>query len=219
MRAWSLVARPATMTFEMSVEPMRRLATVVDLPVERDHRAYEIVMGTIVEKASPTFEHGEAQGAAAAHARRFRGRDGGGSSGWWIAVEVDVELEPHELYRPDVAGWRRDRTPERPSGWPVRVCPDWICEILSPSTAARDVGPKLRTYHRHGVGHLWIADPEHRTLTVYRHGADGYVVVLAAGAEETVVVEPFGDLPLHVGGLFGVEEDAPTTLPRSGPAR
>ncbi|MCA9705743.1 MAG: Uma2 family endonuclease [Myxococcales bacterium] len=202
----------------MSVEPMRRPATVDDLPVERECSAHEIVGGMIVEKASPTFEHGAAQGAAAAHARRFYGRDGGGgSTGWWIAVEVDVELEPHELYRPDVAGWRRDRTPQRPQGWPVRVRPDWVCEILSPTTAARDVGPKLRTYHRHEVGHVWIVDPEHRTLTVYRHGADGYVVVLAAGSEETVAAEPFERIPLHVGVLFGVEEDAPTVLPRGGP--
>lgn len=200
----------------MSVEPVRRLATVADLPVEGDRGAHEIVAGVIVEKASPTFEHGEAQGAAAAHARRFRDPGGGGPAGWWIAVEVDVELEPHELYRPDVAGWRRDRTPERPAGWPVRIRPDWVCEILSPSTAARDLGPKLRTYHRHGVEHLWIVDPEHRTLTVYRHGAEGYVVALVAGVGELVAAEPFGALPLHVGGLFGVEEDAPTSHPRGG---
>jgi Uma2 family endonuclease len=207
----------------MSVEPKLRLATIADLPVESETRAREIVAGMIVEKASPTFEHGEAQGAAAAHARRFHGAGGGsgggGPSGWWIAVEVDVELEPHELYRPDVVGWRRDRVRERPEGWPVRVRPDWVCEILSPSTAARDVGPKLRTYHRHGVGHVWIVDPEHRVLTVYRHGGDGYVVVVAAGADETLSVEPFEAVPLHVGVLFGVEEDAPKSHPRPGPRR
>ena len=204
----------------MSVEPRRRLATIDDLPVEGERGAYEIVAGVIVEKAGPTFEHGEAQGAAVAHARRFHGSgSGGGPAGWWIAVEVDVELEPHELYRPDVAGWRRDRTPERPSGWPVRVRPDWVCEILSPSTAGRDMGHKLRTYHRHGLGHLWIVDPEHRTLTVYRHGAEGYVVVLVAGVEEIVAAEPFEGVPLQVGVLFGLEEDTPTTLPRSGPSR
>ncbi|MCX4239474.1 Uma2 family endonuclease [Paraliomyxa miuraensis] len=204
----------------MSVEPMRRLATVLDLPVEDERRPYEIVAGMIVEKASPTFEHGEAQGAAAAHARRFGGGPGGGGPvGWWIAVEVDVELEPHELYRPDVAGWRRDRTPERPAGWPVRIRPDWVCEILSPSTAARDLGPKLRTYHHHGVEHVWIVDPEHRTLTVYRHGNEGYVVARVAGADEVMVVEPFDGLPLQVGVLFGVEEDAPTGHPRGGTGR
>ncbi len=203
----------------MSVEPRRRLATVADLPVEGGRKAYEIVGGVIVEKAGPTFEHGEAQGAAVAHARRFLGPSHGGPAGWWIAVEVDVELEPHELYRPDVAGWRRDRTPERPSGWPVRACPDWVCEILSPSTAGRDMGQKLRTYHRHGVGHVWIVDPEHCTLTVYRHGTDGYVMLLVAGTSETVGAEPFEGHPLHVGELFGVEPDAPTPLPRSGPSR
>jgi Uma2 family endonuclease len=205
----------------MSVKPVQRLATLADLPVERERQAYEIVAGVVVEKASPSFEHGEAQGAAAAHARRFHGKDGGGGrpSGWWIAVEVDVELEPHELYRPDVVGWRRDRTPDRPQGWPVRVCPDWVCEILSPSTATRDVGPKLRTYHRHGIDHVWIVDPEHRLLTVYRHGVGGYTMVITAGVDETVSAEPFESSPLRVGVLFGVEEDAPKSHPGSGPRR
>ena len=53
-------------------------------------------------------------------------------------VEVHVEHAPHELCCHDAAGWRRDRVPERPRGWPVRIRPDWVCEIVSPSTASRD---------------------------------------------------------------------------------
>jgi Uma2 family endonuclease len=191
----------------VAVDPRARRATLDDLPVERDGRAWEIVGGEIVEKASPSFEHGDAQRAASSFAGQFH-RGGGPDrpSGWWIAVEVDVELEAHELYRPDVVGWRRARVPERPSGWPVRIRPDWVCEILSPSTAARDVGPKLRAYHRHAVGHVWIVDPEHHVLTVYRHAEAGYVVALVAGAEETALAEPFERLPLRVGGLFGIDE-------------
>jgi Uma2 family endonuclease len=188
-------------------EPSVRLATAADLPVERDRHAHEIVAGTIVEKAAPTFEHGDAQRAASSFADRFHRGGGDGPSGWWIGVEVDVELEAHELYRPDVAGWRRSKVPERPRGWPVRITPDWVCEVLSPSTGARDLGPKLRSYHRHGVGHVWIIDPEHEMLSVYRHTAEGYVVALTAGAHETVAADPFEILPLRVGSFFGIEPE------------
>lgn len=182
-----------------------RKATASDLGGDR---ALEIVRGVIVEKASPTYEHGDAQRAVSLLVGPFhRGGGGDGPRGWWIALEVDIELEAHEVYRPDLAGWRRDRVPDRPTGWPVRVRPDWVCEILSPSTAARDLGPKMRTYHAHGVRHYWVVDREHETLTVHRHVAEGYVVALVAGRDEVVRAEPFGAVELKVGLLFGEDPE------------
>jgi Uma2 family endonuclease len=178
------------------------LATVADLDGER---AVEIVRGAIVEKANPSFEHGESQVALSQVIGVFRRRGGDGPGGWWIAVEVDIELEAHEIYRPDLVGWRRDRVAERPHGWPVRIRPDWVCEILSPSTAARDLGPKMRTYHAHGVGHYWVVDREHETLTVHRHASEGYVVALVAGRDEVVRAEPFDAIEIPVALLFGAE--------------
>lgn len=180
-----------------------RLATRADLD---GARALEIVGGAVVEKANPSFEHGEAQQAIAEFVGPFRRGGGGNRPGWWISVEVDVEFEAHEIYRPDLAGWRRDRVPQRPSGWPVRIVPDWVCEVLSPGTAGRDLGPKLRTYHAHGVGHYWIVDREHETLTVYRHVAQGYVVALVAGRDDVVAAEPFEGAALRVAALFGETE-------------
>lgn len=57
--------------------------------------------------------------------------------------------------------------------------------------------------HAHGVGHYWIVDREHETLTVYRHVAQGYVVALVAGRGDVVAAEPFEHAMLRVGGLFG----------------
>ena len=34
------------------------------------------------------------------------------------------------VFRPDLAGWRRERAALRPTGRPIRIRPDWICEIL-----------------------------------------------------------------------------------------
>ena len=58
----------------------------------------------------------------------------------------------------------------------VRGAPDWLVEVLSPSTAAHDQIAKRRTYERAGVREYWLVHPGDRTLTVYalqdgRYGA------------------------------------------------
>ena len=126
-------------------------------------------------------------------------------SGWWIATEVEVALVTTEIVRPDVVGWRRDRCPERPTGFPIQACPDWICEVVSPGNATDDTIKKLRLYHRAGIGHYFLADPRDSTLTVMRWSADGYVTRLRAGSDEVVRAEPFEEIAISVGTLFGQE--------------
>jgi Uma2 family endonuclease len=109
-----------------------------------------------------------------------------------------------EIFRHDVLGFRRDRQPERPTGVPVEIPPDWVCEVLSTSTARTDPVKKQRTLHLHGIAHYWIVDPEHETLTVYQHHSDGYLAV-TTGVGDVVRAEPFEALELDVGELFGKE--------------
>ena len=178
-------------------------ATAADLATFERH---EIVAGTIVQKASPSFEHGDSQGTIFGSLMGFRGRGGGNRpGGWWFATEVEVEFETHEVYVPDIAGWRRDRVPKRPSGRPVRIRPDWVCEILSPSTASRDMGVKQQTFHKCGVGHYWIVDPKNETLTVFRWDPNGYVIAMAAGPGDRSRAEPFEAIELDIGTIFGRE--------------
>ncbi len=97
--------------------------------------------------------------------------------GWWIATEVEVQLAPSQIYRPDVVGWRRERVPERPTGTPVAIRPDWICEVLSPSNPGTDRVKKLNRYHQFGVPHYWLVDPIEESLSVFRWTAEGYLLV------------------------------------------
>lgn len=80
---------------------------------------------------------------------------------------------------------------------------------MSESNRTVDTVTKLRRYHQAGVAHYWILDQLDRTLTVYRHTADGYLVALPADAHERVRAEPFDAIELHVAVLFGDDPDEP----------
>ena len=60
---------------------------------------------------------------------------------------------------PDLAGWRRERMPEVPDAAAFELPPDWVCEVLSASTAAMDRADKMPLYARAHVRHVWLIDP------------------------------------------------------------
>jgi len=190
----------------------RPLATAADLVGREDEKPHlEIIHGAIVHKAAPGFEHGDVQSSLAATLKpRFQRRGGGppgAPGGWWIATECHVELETHEVFCPDLVGWRRDGVPERPRGMPVRLRPDWMCEILSPSNAKNDLVTKFQVLQRCGVPHYWVVDPQNEVLTVYRWTESGYLNALQAMRGQVVRAEPFDAIELRVGALFGDEPE------------
>jgi Uma2 family endonuclease len=184
------------------------MATFADLSRAADPDRVEVVGGEVVERAAPGAEHGDTQGALTELLRsKFHrgGGSGGAPGGWWILVETTIELAPHEVYTPDLSGWRRDRQPTRPSGYPIRTRPDWVCEVLSPGNASQDRATKLVTYHQARIPHYWIVDPIEEVLTVHRWQEGGYLVVTSATRDQTVRAEPFDAIELQVGVLFGDE--------------
>ena len=184
--------------------PAPKLATYADLlALPRDARA-EVLAGEIVSAPAPLPRHSHVQGSA----RRFIGGpfhddDGrGGPGGWWIFVEVDIALGPHDIVRPDLAGWRRDRLPRPGAVRPIDVVPDWTCEILSRSTSARDRVHKRNLYARAGVPSYWLIDPEARVLEALTL-CDGSWLESGVYDETSVArIPPFAAIELEVGRLF-----------------
>jgi Uma2 family endonuclease len=188
--------------------PKQVLATFADLASRSDANRLEIIGGSLVERAAPSAEHSIGSAKLGALTDPFNRRSGPrGPGGWWIHVEVHVEHGGHDVYCHDAAGWRRDRVPERPTGWPVRIRPDWVCEIASPNHEKSDFVDKLGVLHRASVPHYWIVHPEQKMLLVHRWHADGYVRILSATSGQRVRAEPFDAIELDVGELFGDESD------------
>lgn len=183
-------------------------ATLEDLfAIPEAERRHELIEGTIYPKGAASGEHGATQCGLAGWLTPFRRRPRAqGPGGWWIVTEVDVYFDAKNTFRPDVCGWRRERLPEGPKGTPIRVIPDWICEILS-TNRGHDLIKKKRVYHRHQVGHYWIIDPVEQLLEVLRWTPDGYLSVLAAECGEVVNAEPFEIMPFSLASIFGDEPD------------
>lgn len=182
----------------------RKAATAADLLALGEGR-YEVLGGEIVQKAEPSYEHSDAQFGAGEFLRSRFHHGGGprGPGGWWIVGECEIVLEPHQVFRPDLLGWRRDRVPHRPRGRAIQIRPDWVCEVVSTSNAKTDLVDKLRVYQQAGIPHYWIVDPAEEVLTVLRHRGAAYEVALTAGRDDIVHAEPFDAVPFPVGILFG----------------
>jgi Uma2 family endonuclease len=183
-------------------------ATVADLlAIPEERRRHELIDGVLVEKEAASGKHGGAQGRIFRRLGPYDRRPGGRwPGGWWFATETEIQLSDRRVFRPDVAGWRRERLAALPMEVPILTTPDWICEVLS-SNKRTDLITKKRAYHEHQVGHYWLIDPLEETLAVYRWHVDGYVEVLIAERHERVRPEPFEAVELAIGVLFGDDEE------------
>jgi Uma2 family endonuclease len=186
--------------------PLRK--TVDDLLAMGEDVRAELIDGEIVQKAMPSTEHSFAQGNLSAWVHRRYNRKLGGRwpGGWRIGPEIHVIYGPHQVFCHDLVGWRRERVPELPEQNWSTIRPDWVCEVLSPNHEKRDLVDKLKTLHAAGVPNYWVIDRVEKILSLYRHDARAFLV-RAASAGETIRAEPFEDIELRTGIIFGDEDD------------
>jgi Uma2 family endonuclease len=179
------------------VAPARKPATYADLEALPDHLVGEILDGELIVTPRPSPRHARAEGRILADLDGPFDRGRGGPGGWWFLPEPELRLDAHVLV-PEVAGWRRERMPEIPDTAGISVVPDWVCEVLSPSTAKVDRTRKLRLYSAHGVDHLWLVDPVSRVLEVYRRQATTWVVAGMYTDDARACIEPFAAVELDL---------------------
>ena len=185
----------------------RRLATYDDVLRAPEHVVAEVIDGDLHLQPRPARRHARAFSRLGARlGRRFdEGDDGPG--GWVLLNEPELHLgaQPHILV-PDIAGWRRERMPVIEDGPYFDLAPDWVCEVLSPSTAAFDRGRKADVYLEVGVKHLWLVDADTPQIEAFE-AVEGRWLRLGAYREADARIVPFDAVPLDVPSL--VEGVAP----------
>ena len=184
--------------------PARKPATYEDLLELPDDKIGEIVDGELHASPRPAGRHASCAFTLSAEIGPPFQSKRGGPGGWLFMFEPELHLQDDTLV-PDLAGWRRERLPTVPETAAITLAPDWVCEILSPSTEQLDRVRKLPAYARRGVGHAWLINPTTRTLEVYRRAGQSWVLVTTHADDALVRAEPFDAIELDLLRLWGEE--------------
>jgi Uma2 family endonuclease len=183
------------------VPPFDRSATYEDVEQLPDIVVAELIGGELHATPRPAPTHAVAWSSLAGLLNPPFQHGRGGPGGWWILGEPELHLGPDVLV-PDLAGWRRNRLPAMPDTPHFALPPDWLCEILSPSTALTDRTKKLARYAQAGVAFAWLVDPVAATLEVFRLEHGRWLLLGAFGGDETVSAEPFQEIELDLSLLW-----------------
>ncbi len=179
-----------------------RRATYADIESAPEHMVAEILNGELVLSPRPAPRHQSVAsvlgGVINGH---FHGPSDPPEGGWWILDEPEIRLSG-DAYVPDVAGWRRERMPTLPNTAAIEIVPDWVCEVLSPSTQRSDRVIKMQVYAQAGVAWVWLVHPISRTVEVFRLDEGRWAMVDVWDEHhpdaEAARIPPFDALPIKL---------------------
>ncbi|MBI4950489.1 MAG: Uma2 family endonuclease [Myxococcales bacterium] len=183
-------------------EPAPRQATYDDLLALPPHVRGELIHGVLHVQPRPASPHARAASSLGGELYGPFDRGRGGPGGWIILHEPELHLRGGHVVVPDLAGWRRERMPELLEVSAFELPPDWVCEVISASTAAVDRAEKLPLYAGEGVAHAWLVDPGPRTLEVLRLDGATYRLLVTHRGDARVRAEPFAAGEIDLSALW-----------------
>jgi Uma2 family endonuclease len=181
--------------------PAVKPATYNDIVALPEHLVGEIIRGVLHTHPRPAPKHARAYSSLGVELGGPFDRGRNGPGGWWILDEPELHLGADVLV-PDLAGWKRERMPKLPNGAWFELAPNWICEILSPSTAKIDRAEKLPLYAQAGVAHCWLVDPDLKTLEVFENREGKWLLLTVLENDANVSQPPFDAITFALATLW-----------------
>ncbi len=176
-------------------------ATYQDVLDAPPHKVAEVIAGTLHTHPRPAMRHAWASSRLGGRLDGPFNPGAGGPGGWWIIDEPELHLG-EDIVVPDLAGWRRETMPEYPDAAYCTIAPDWVCEVLSPSTRRLDVNEKRAIYAREGVSHLWFVDPDARTLEAFELHEGQWLLQATLVDDAPVSLTPFDAITFPLDALW-----------------
>jgi len=175
----------------------------------KEDERQELINGEIVRRPMPRSEHGLVQAAALTDLGSLSRISGTG--GWWIIPEINVHYGEHQCPCHDLAGWRKERLPKRPSGI-MEMTPDWVCEIVSPGHERKDMFYNFMLLQSYAVPYYWIISPEDKTIIAYHLVGENYHSVFSIECNKPedlkkVRIPPFEEVEIDLAYVFAEIEE------------
>jgi len=184
--------------------PARGTASYEDVLNAPAHMVAEVVAGELYLQPRPNMSHAAAATALSEELGPPFKRGKGGPGGWILLYEPELHLGA-EILVPDLAGWRKTRMEVIPNTAYVTLAPDWVAEVLSPSTEKFDRGEKLAVYAREQVAWVWLVNPTQRTLEILQLGPDGHWILRGTHLDDAKIrAQPFDAIEFDLGALWAL---------------
>jgi Uma2 family endonuclease len=188
-------------------------ATYADLEAVPPNLVAEILYGKLVTHPRPTGRHGRVHFKLGSVLGPPFGEALSGPGGWEFVTEPELHLKGG-VSVPELAGWRIERMPAPPELDPldpveITMVPDWVCEVLSPSTEGYDRGDKRKIYAEAGVKHLWLVDPRIQILEIFALSAGRWMLVRTCAGDDEMRLEPFDAIEIRLGRIWPPSRQLP----------
>lgn len=195
-------------------ERAKKAATYADLEAVPANLVAEIIEGSLVTHPRPAPRHATAAFSLGDELAGPFQKGRGGPGGWVFMVDPELHFGANVVV-PDIAGWRRENLPTLPDTAYLETPPDWVCEMLSPSTEHFDRGAKRRIYADAGVANLCLVDPRVQVLEAFQLVAGQWLLLGAAVGAEEVKLPPFDAAPFSLGLLWPFDAPVDPNAPPS----
>ena len=160
--------------------------TLEDYYAIPDDTRLELIDGVIYDMAAPTRLHQFLTGEIFSALRTYIRSTGGRCVPFMAPSDVKLDQDDRTVVQPDVYVLchpdMKDKSTRRPTG-----VPDFVAEILSPSTKRKDALIKLKKYADAGVREYWLVDPDKQRIVVYRFEADDICPAIYSFADKVPV--------------------------------
>ncbi len=199
----------------LPAEKLPRRATFADYAAVPEHKDAALINGVlhVMPKPAPSHAHVATEVSSELVGSFRRGR--GGPGGWRILAEPELHFGPandEDIVAPDIAGWRIERMPVLPRIAYFKLAPDWVCEVLSPSTEKIDRIDKMLIYAREGVKHVWLVHPLRHTVEAFTLTPEKLWLSTGSHAGNVCVrIPPFDAVELDLGLLWPEMEAGPSS--------
>lgn len=171
--------------------------TIDDYRVLPDDQRVELIDGYFYDMASPTFLHQRIGGEVYRQISNFILERGGPCIPLISPIDTQLDCDERTMVQPDVAILCQDDKAKR---WGVYGAPDFVLEVISPSTRKKDYTKKLSKYMAAGVREYWILDPYQQKLIVYFFESEACPVI--HGLNEPVPVGIYhGELEIELSNI------------------
>ncbi len=160
----------------MAAQVTQRKATYADLEAVPPHLVAEILHGRLVTHPRPAPRHAIAATRLSTILSSVFDLGMSGAGGWVFMIEPELHLG-EEITVPDIAAWKRTNFSELPETAWIETPPDWVCEVISPSTERYNRTEKRQIYADAGVEHLWHVDTRTKLLEVFELSKGRWVLL------------------------------------------